>query len=118
MAVLGGGTWYGGMSLVGVVGAAVCPPSPAHRAVWSHRVYGMLYTEKPPSFTIMGPFGSPSVQYHRYQHVVLLAGGVGVTPIAAVANELRDMYFKPGAGEWLIHDYGCINMFLPDYLIG
>jgi hypothetical protein len=35
-----------------------------------------------PTILVTGPFGRASVQLERYRHFVLLAGGIGVTPIA------------------------------------
>lgn len=37
---------------------------------------------------IAGPFGYPSVQLQRYQHFVLVAGGIGITPIAPLHYSL------------------------------
>jgi len=37
---------------------------------------------------IEGPYGSVSLPLHYYQHVVLISGGIGITPMQSVFNEL------------------------------
>jgi respiratory burst oxidase len=41
-----------------------------------------------PSISIDGPFGSPTYDYQRYRVLVLVAGGVGVTPFASILRSI------------------------------
>jgi hypothetical protein len=43
----------------------------------------LLARARLPAFA-MGPFGQPSVALHRYQHFLLVAGGIGITPVAGL----------------------------------
>uniref|UniRef100_A0A6B2LHV1 Ferric reductase NAD binding domain-containing protein n=1 Tax=Arcella intermedia TaxID=1963864 RepID=A0A6B2LHV1_9EUKA len=35
-----------------------------------------------------GPYGHLNLDYHRYSHVVLIAGGIGITPIIGILKEI------------------------------
>ncbi|OQR91852.1 transmembrane protein [Thraustotheca clavata] len=37
-----------------------------------------------------GPYGNPSVDIAKYDHIVLICGGIGVTPMLSLMNETRD----------------------------
>ncbi|KDO35197.1 hypothetical protein SPRG_00043 [Saprolegnia parasitica CBS 223.65] len=37
-----------------------------------------------------GPYGKPAVDLGRYDHVVMVCGGIGVTPMLSVVNQCRD----------------------------
>ncbi|XP_077977130.1 NADPH oxidase 4-like [Glandiceps talaboti] len=71
---------------------------------------------KVPKMYIDGPFGSPSQDIFDFGTSVCIAGGVGVTPFAAVLNKLRysisantklqRLYFI-----WICRDIGCFQWF-------
>ncbi|EQC26462.1 hypothetical protein SDRG_15707 [Saprolegnia diclina VS20] len=39
-----------------------------------------------------GPHGKPAVDLDRYDHVVMICGGIGVTPMLSVMNQCRDKW--------------------------
>ncbi|KAG3004085.1 hypothetical protein PC121_g10357 [Phytophthora cactorum] len=48
--------------------------------------YGSLISY--PTIYVDGPFGSPAQDYARYREVVLIAGGIGVTPFASILKNI------------------------------
>ncbi|KAJ1947275.1 hypothetical protein GGF37_000577 [Kickxella alabastrina] len=44
-----------------------------------------------PTIMIDGPYGAPTQQVFDYEHVVLVAGGIGVTPMSSV---LKSLYYQ------------------------
>ncbi|KAJ2558318.1 hypothetical protein EV175_000846 [Coemansia sp. RSA 1933] len=44
-----------------------------------------------PTIMVDGPYGAPTQQVFDYQHVVLIAGGIGVTPMSSV---LKSLYYQ------------------------
>ena len=58
---------------------------------WTRRLEELARTGGDPSHLKMhveGPYGVLSVPLERYQHVVAVAGGIGVTPLGSIYNEL------------------------------
>ncbi len=45
---------------------------------------------------VEGPYGIPSIDFESecYRIVVLISGGIGVTPNQAICNDLIDAHFK------------------------
>ncbi|KAJ1818428.1 hypothetical protein LPJ60_004331 [Coemansia sp. RSA 2675] len=46
---------------------------------------------KLPKIMIDGPYGAPTQQVFNYEHIVLIAGGIGVTPMSSV---LKSLYYQ------------------------
>ncbi|KAJ2783376.1 hypothetical protein H4R18_001743 [Coemansia javaensis] len=46
---------------------------------------------KLPTIMVDGPYGAPTQQVFDYEHVVLVAGGIGVTPMSSV---LKSLYYQ------------------------
>ncbi|KAJ2058464.1 hypothetical protein GGI17_005015 [Coemansia sp. S146] len=46
---------------------------------------------KLPKIMIDGPYGAPTQQVFDYEHIVLIAGGIGVTPMSSV---LKSLYYQ------------------------
>ncbi|KAJ2158187.1 hypothetical protein GGF46_003960 [Coemansia sp. RSA 552] len=44
-----------------------------------------------PNIMVDGPYGAPTQQVFDYEHVVLIAGGIGVTPMSSV---LKSLYYQ------------------------
>lgn len=44
-----------------------------------------------PKIMVDGPYGAPTQQVFDYEHVVLIAGGIGVTPMSSV---LKSLYYQ------------------------
>ncbi|KAJ2666973.1 hypothetical protein IW148_000392 [Coemansia sp. RSA 1199] len=44
-----------------------------------------------PSIMVDGPYGAPTQQVFDYDHIVLVAGGIGVTPMSSV---LKSLYYQ------------------------
>ncbi|KAJ1987400.1 hypothetical protein GGI25_000774 [Coemansia spiralis] len=72
-----------------------------------------------PTIMIDGPYGAPTQQVFDYEHVVLIAGGIGVTPMSSVLKSLyyqltstphkcriRKIYFM-----WVCRDIGALEWF-------
>ncbi|KAJ2828870.1 hypothetical protein IWW50_001158 [Coemansia erecta] len=55
------------------------------------RMDEMQAAVKLPSIMIDGPYGAPTQQVFDYEHVVLVAGGIGVTPMSSV---LKSLYYQ------------------------
>lgn len=73
---------------------------------------------------VTGPFGAPSVQLHHAKHFVLIAGGVGITPIASLHQSLatgvplQPRHTKPVKVRtlttvWAVRDLGLAAAFAP-----
>ncbi|KAJ2326019.1 hypothetical protein IWW51_002496, partial [Coemansia sp. RSA 2702] len=46
---------------------------------------------KLPTIMVDGPYGAPTQQVFDYEHIVLVAGGIGVTPMSSV---LKSLYYQ------------------------
>ena len=66
------------------------------------RLHEYVHDLKDPSelqVKVTGPYGKLSVQLQRYEHVILVAGGIGVTPMMSTLHWLLDQNYGPGALE-------------------
>jgi hypothetical protein len=69
-----------------------------------------------------GPFGSLAVRLERYTAVVLVAGGVGVTPFVTVTRRLAALHGQPGCAlraawlHWSVRDAAAGDEWLPGWL--
>jgi hypothetical protein len=69
-----------------------------------------------------GCYGGPRLQLHRYTSVLLLAGGVGITPFASIANALVSAAHAGtsalGAATlvWAVRDAAAIDTWIPGLL--
>ncbi|XP_071956145.1 NADPH oxidase 4-like [Antedon mediterranea] len=72
------------------------------RHAYGDRRYPRLYID--------GPFGSPNQDVFKYHTSVCIAGGVGVTPYAAVLNQLRDCDLKKYKLQRLYFIWVCRNI--------
>jgi len=55
------------------------------------KLHALALQELPISVRVDGPYGHPGVYVHDdFEHVVLVAGGIGVTPIAAMLGDILD----------------------------
>lgn len=58
---------------------------------WTHRLMELAKKESKVNILIEGPYGKLAVDVNdtnRYKMVVLIAGGIGVTPLMSIANDL------------------------------
>lgn len=46
-----------------------------------------------------GPYGNLSLNYHRFTHVLLVVGGIGITPVVGI---LKHIFLRQEAGRSLI----------------
>ncbi|CAK7338841.1 unnamed protein product [Dovyalis caffra] len=61
---------------------------------WSHRLYQMLSSPSPTTrleVSVEGPYGPPSTNFMRYEKLVLVSGGSGITPFISI---IREIIFK------------------------
>ncbi len=69
-----------------------------------------------------GPYGAPSLQLQRYEAVILVAGGVGITPCVSIAEQLLVMRAAGGTPLlsasllWAVRDSGAPDAWLPAFL--
>ena len=69
-----------------------------------------------------GAYGGPRLQLHSYTSVVLLAGGVGITPFASICNDLvaaaHAGHSALGAAMlvWAVRDAAAIDTWIPGLL--
>ncbi|KAJ2746465.1 hypothetical protein GGI20_001308 [Coemansia sp. BCRC 34301] len=55
------------------------------------KVSDMQPAIKLPKIMVDGPYGAPTQQVFDYEHIVLIAGGIGVTPMSSV---LKSLYYQ------------------------
>ena len=104
----------------------------------AHVNFAYLYAARLlPSILTTGPFGYPSVQLERYAHFILIGGGIGITPIAALHASLargapvsppNSLPFLSGVWEgksdgaarvctlstvWMLREKGLLEEFAP-----
>jgi len=92
---------------LGLAGAATGDsPSPYGTLAWPAPGAGRHASPSPPRLPplyVFGPFGKLSLHIDRYEHVLLVAGGIGITPIASLHYSLQhglatgDAVSAPGA---------------------
>jgi ferredoxin-NADP reductase len=69
-----------------------------------------------------GAFGGPALALHRYTSVLLVAGGVGITPFVSVAAHLialaaaKDAPLRAASLLWAVRDADAPNAWLPELL--
>lgn len=67
-----------------------------------------------PWVIISGPVGRPSVQLERYDHIILVAGGIGITAIAPIfAAAASGRPLGPSPGGPLTQALSCIGLAAP-----
>lgn len=62
---------------------------------WTSNLYRAIDEDRINTNTtifIYGVSGTPSVNYERYQNILLIGGGVGVTPLSSVCMHLMKKY--------------------------
>ena len=65
----------------------------------------------PPLLRVDGPYGSLSMRYQRYGRLLLIGGGVGITPLLAILKDVYQLDMSAAAKAkvmLLIHNYCCI----------
>jgi ferredoxin-NADP reductase len=69
-----------------------------------------------------GAFGGPALALHRYTSVLLVAGGVGITPFVSVAAHLialaaaKDAPLRAASLLWAVRDADAPHAWLPELL--
>ncbi|KAL3596729.1 hypothetical protein D5086_008366 [Populus alba] len=61
---------------------------------WSHKLYQILSSPSPTNrleVAMEGPYGPPSTDFTRYERLVLVSGGSGITPFISI---IREIIFK------------------------
>ncbi|CAK4387082.1 unnamed protein product [Aphanomyces euteiches] len=60
---------------------------------WTSALHARLQKPGPlPAIAIDGPVGAPSIEYSNYSTVVLIGGGIGVTPFASILKHLLHVW--------------------------
>ena len=68
-----------------------------HMRTWSQKVHQHSESRQLGKIRVMGPYGSPCVDVRRYEHVVLIAGGLGAAPLMS----MLEYYLDPRWGQQL-----------------
>ena len=66
---------------------------------WTSKLYSAVEEgriTKDTKIYVYGASGTPSVQYEKYENVLLFAGGVGITPMASI---YKNMLLKHESGN-------------------
>lgn len=72
---------------------------------------------KIPKILVDGPFGAPAINVHDYEHILMVTGGIGVTPIIAELESIMDdwdrgnQYYKSVTVIWTVRDPLCLDWF-------
>jgi len=61
---------------------------------WTKKLHSLAKRKQELTVLVDGPYGSLRLDYHRYSHLMLVAGGIGFTPILGL---LKDIYFSKRA---------------------
>uniref|UniRef100_A0A1S3CBN3 FAD-binding FR-type domain-containing protein n=1 Tax=Cucumis melo TaxID=3656 RepID=A0A1S3CBN3_CUCME len=98
---------------------------------WTRSLYDVISSEREGesdqlkciSIAVEGPYGPSSMDFLRYDHLLLIAGGIGITPFLSILQEINSMQnssrFKCPARIQLIHvmknsqDISLLNSILP-----
>jgi len=59
---------------------------------WTSRLKTLVESNKQIWVRVDGPYGHLNLNYRRYEHILLVAGGVGITPVIGF---LKTIYFNP-----------------------
>eukprot|EP01061_Rhynchopus_euleeides_P007738 TRINITY_DN16805_c0_g1_i1.p2 TRINITY_DN16805_c0_g1~~TRINITY_DN16805_c0_g1_i1.p2 ORF type:complete len:340 (+),score=114.79 TRINITY_DN16805_c0_g1_i1:347-1366(+) len=65
------------------------------RRSWATSVHTLVAAKQLGRIRVMGPFGRPSVDFRRYEHVILVGGGMGAAPLMS----LLEYYLDPRWGQ-------------------
>ena len=58
------------------------------RGGWTHALYGLAQEGCEVDILLEGPYGCLSVDLDHQSHIVLVCGGIGITPIISIARQL------------------------------
>uniref|UniRef100_M4B4U0 DOMON domain-containing protein n=1 Tax=Hyaloperonospora arabidopsidis (strain Emoy2) TaxID=559515 RepID=M4B4U0_HYAAE len=96
---------------------------------FTHKLMEKARTQQDLRVNLCGPFGNMSVNVERYDAVVLVAGGVGITPMMSLINQTRlfpkstsNLDKAPKTVDWFVlwsvrhpEDILMMEQFLPTY---
>lgn len=91
---------------------------------WTQRLYVQAAVESEVSILVDGPYGSPTVDLDKYEYFLLVSGGVGVTPLQAVCNQLTHEHEERGRPLkkvyfiWAVRDQTLISALHPKDELG
>ena len=90
------------------------------------RIGALANSDKPLRIRLDGPFGGCPLRLHRYTSVLLVAGGVGITPFASIAQYLLELVEHEQADRgscvravtllWTVRDAHAAEAWLPGLL--
>ncbi|KAG9403824.1 hypothetical protein AC1031_005316 [Aphanomyces cochlioides] len=55
---------------------------------FTHKLHRLCQTTPSLTVKLAGPYGQPTVDFRQYQQVVLVGGGIGITPLLGAINHL------------------------------
>ena len=85
---------------------------------WTNRLFDLAHKKEEVDIWLEGPYGSVTVDLlsERYQMVMLMSGGIGVTPMQSICNQLMNE-FESGKRSmrklwfvWTARDVSIINL--------
>ncbi|KDO18247.1 hypothetical protein SPRG_16368 [Saprolegnia parasitica CBS 223.65] len=63
---------------------------------WTHALHELIkkaaITKVYPSVYVDGPVGAPTQDYHRFKTIVMIGGGIGVTPFASILKDVVHLW--------------------------
>ncbi|CAM9432675.1 unnamed protein product [Chrysoparadoxa australica] len=89
---------------------------------WTEGIHSLISHPNAEIF-VDGPYGGPTIPYTKCQELVLVGGGVGVTPLMSIAGDLLEKC-QASAGNpcgtlkrvlliWVVRDQGDLRSFQP-----
>ncbi|RHZ89872.1 hypothetical protein Glove_9g268 [Diversispora epigaea] len=88
------------------------------KTLYAKSQQGSQLTETPLTMRVQGPYGKSSIDFSSYKTVLLVSGGVGITPIISILGDLVDSQIKSNYIVtqaihflWVIPDIGSYSWF-------
>jgi predicted ferric reductase len=87
---------------------------------WTKRLHNLAQKKERVAVFFEGPYGEPSINLDgdRYQHIMLISGGIGVTPMQSICNEICDQHARGRPLKLLWFVWACCDRATLDAVVG